>query len=106
MTKTEQRRVKLSKTLHNILGSDNVYFDPPESVKMKYPAIVYSREKINTSNANNHKYFIYDRYEVTFIRKDPDHEILDALLEMPFTEHIRDFTSQDLYHDVFTVYVY
>ena len=105
MTNTEQRRVKLSEMLHNALGSENVYFDPPESVKMKYPAIVYSREKINTSNADNKKYFVYDRYEVTFIRKDPDSDVLDKLLDMPYTEHVRDFTSQDLYHDIFTVYV-
>lgn len=105
MTKAERRRVKISKMLHNALGSDNVYFDPPESIKMNYPAIVYTRAKINTKSADNRKFYIYDRFEVTFIRKDPDSEVLDNLLEMPFTEHLRNYKSTDLYHDVFTVYV-
>lgn len=105
MTKTEQRRVKISEMLHNALGSNNVYFDPPESVKMKYPAIVYTRAKINTTSADNKKYFIFDRYEVTFIRKDPDNKVIDNLLELPYTEHVRSYKASDLYHDVFTVYV-
>lgn len=105
MTKAEQRRTRISDMLHSVLGSNNVYFDPPESVLMEYPAIVYTRAKINTANADNKKYFIYDRYEVTFIRKDPDHEVLDKLLELPYSEHTRKFITQDLYHDVFTIYI-
>ena len=36
-------RYELHEFLCEILGSRNVYFQPPESVKMKYPAIVYER---------------------------------------------------------------
>lgn len=102
---TKGRRIKVSQMLHNVLGSNNVYFDPPESVKMKYPAIVYRRGKIDTVNADNRKYLGYDRYEVTFIRKDADNEVLDALLELPCCEHNRPYKASDLYHDVFTLYI-
>lgn len=102
---TKDRRVKVSQMLHSVLGSNNVYFDPPESVKMKYPAIVYTRAKIDTVNADNRKYIGYDRYEVTFIRKDADSDIVDAILEFPYCEHVREFKASDLYHDVFTLYI-
>ena len=39
-------RYELHEFLCEILGSRNVYFQPPESVKMKYPAIVYERTEI------------------------------------------------------------
>lgn len=101
----KDRRIKVSQMLHNVLGSNNVYFDPPESVKMKYPAIVYRRAKIDTVNADNRKYLGYDRYEVTFIRKDADNEIIDAILELPYCEHNRVYKASDLHHDVFTLYI-
>lgn len=102
---TKDRRLKASALLHEVLGSNNVYFDPPESVKMKYPAIVYTRAKIDTLNADNRKYLNYDRYQVTFIRKEADSDIVDKILELPYCEHDREFKTSDLYHDVFTLYI-
>ena len=91
--------------LHSVLGSNNVYFDPPESVKMKYPAIVYKRVKMDTLNADNRRYIGYDRYEVTYIRKDADSDVVDAILEFPYCFHDTCFKASDLYHDVFTLYI-
>lgn len=102
---TKDRRVKVSQMLHSVLGSNNVYFDPPESVKMKYPAIVYKRAKTNTISADNKKFIYYDRYEVTFIRKDADNDVVDAILEFPYCEHNSQYKASDLYHDVFTLYI-
>ena len=34
-------RLELQDTLETILESRNVYFNPPESIKMNYPAIIY-----------------------------------------------------------------
>ena len=35
-------RLDLQALLEDLLGSRNVYYQPPESVKMNYPAIVYA----------------------------------------------------------------
>lgn len=102
---TKDRRVKVSQMLHSVLGSNNVYFDPPESIKMKYPAIVYKRAKTNTISAGNNKYLFNDRYDVTFIRKDADNDIVDAILALPYCEHMTSFKASDLYHDAFTLYI-
>lgn len=103
---TRDRRIKASEMLHDILGSNNVYYEPPESVKMKYPAIVYQRMKIDTVSADNRKYHVYDRYQVTYIRKSADDTVVDRILELPACEHVREFKSNDLYHDVFTLYIH
>lgn len=104
MTSTD-RRAKLSKQLHDILGSDNVYYDPPESIKMKYPAIVYTRSKIDTREADNLKYLTHDRYTVTFIRKSPDTDTVDKFFDLRYVDHDRTYKADNLYHDVFTVYI-
>ena len=49
-------RLNLQTTLETILGSRNVYFQPPESVKLKYPAIVYSRNDIMNQFADDGVY--------------------------------------------------
>ena len=46
-------RLDLQTFLEEILESRNVYFQPPESVKMKYPAIVYALDDIENVHADN-----------------------------------------------------
>ena len=40
-------RLKLQELLEKLLESKNVYYQPPESKKMEYPAIKYSVDKID-----------------------------------------------------------
>ncbi|MEI7479591.1 MAG: hypothetical protein WCK25_04690, partial [Actinomycetes bacterium] len=65
-------RLELQAILVNLLGSNNVYFQPPPSLKMNYPCIVYSREYINTQFANNTPYKHKKRYHVIVIDSNPD----------------------------------
>lgn len=101
----EDRRLKLSAILHDILGTDEVYYEPPESVRMTYPSIVYSRSSIETKSADNIKYLRNDRYSITFIRKDADNPVLDKLLQLPYCQHSSSFKTNGLYHDIFNIYI-
>ena len=87
-----------------LLGNRNVYFQPPESVKLDYPCIIYERSGIRNNSANNKLYLKHKSYTVTFISEDPDSEIPDKLLELPYCGFDRHFTSDNLNHDVFTLY--
>ncbi len=97
-------RLELQTLLETILGSRNVYYQPPESVKMSYPAIVYSRSKIGNIHANDLPYLQLHAYSVIVIDKDPDSEFVDAISVLPYCEHVRHYTSDNLNHDVFTLY--
>lgn len=101
----KDRRARLSLILHGILGSGEVYYEPPETVKMSYPAIVYSRSNFDGKNADNIRYMAFDKYEVTYIHKQPEDDVLERLLAFGSFFHNRSFTSDDLYHDVFTIYI-
>lgn len=98
-------RLELHEMLCEVLGSRNVYFQPPESVKMKYPAIVYSRSDISNTYADDTSYLTSKEYLITVIDKDPDSEIPDRISKLPLCRFDRHYTADNLNHDVFTINV-
>ena len=98
-------RLKLHEELCALLGSRNVYFQPPESLKLRYPCIVYALSGVDKNNANNRAYITDKRYELTIIDYDPDSELSDKILEyFPKSSFDRPFVSDNLNHWVITLY--
>lgn len=99
------RRLILQKKLEEILGSRNVYFQPPEGVKMNYPCFVYQLSGANIIDADDTVYRYQSRYTMTAIVRKPDEikpeSIIAALSHCRFDRH---FTSDGLHHFVFTLY--
>lgn len=97
-------RLKLHETLCDILGSRNVYFQIPESIKMKYPAIRYSRTNIKNDHADNNVYKQSNAYQIIVIDEDPDSEIPEKISLLPMCRFDRHYVSDNLNHDVFLIY--
>ena len=97
-------RTNLQADLERILGSRNVYYQPPESVKINYPAIIYSCSDIDVRHANDKTYMMTKRYEIIVIDKKPDNSVIDTLLQLPLCSYDRHYVSDNLYHDVLTLY--
>lgn len=97
-------RLELQARFEEILGSRNVYFQPPSSVQMEYPAIVYSLKKINNESANDDVYMQTRAYEVTLIDKNPDNEFVGIISRLPMCSFDRHFKSDNLNNYVFTIY--
>lgn len=97
-------RIKLHELLCETLGSRQVYFQPPESVKMKYPAIVYSRNRIDNEHADDGVYMQSPSYSITVIDKNPDSEIVENISLLPRCRFDRHYISDNLNHDTFTIY--
>jgi hypothetical protein len=98
------QRLKLQTILENLLGSDQVYFQPPENVKMQYPAIVYFRDRAVTRHADNLKYMDHTMYEVTVIDRDPDSTISEKVRSLPKCSFERSFKQDGLNHDIYSLY--
>ena len=98
------KRVELHEKLCNLLGSRNVYFQPPESVKMKFPAIVYKRKNIDPRFADNNVYTRLIAYEVIVIDSDPDSMYVTKISTFPRCRFERHYTAENMNHDVFTLY--
>jgi len=97
-------RPDLQTLLENLLGSRNVYYQPPESVKMKYPAIRFSRKTIENRFANNAVYKQNNAYELTVIYTDSDSDLPYKIANLPMCRFDRHYTADNLYHDTFTLY--
>ena len=97
------QRISLHKLLVDLLGSDNVYFQPPPDFKMKYPCIVYRLDKIHSASADNTVYKTENRYQLTVIDADPDGGIKFDVSLLPRCIHDRSFNTSNLNHNVFTL---
>lgn len=97
-------RLELQAVFEELLGSENAYFQPPASVKMSYPAIVYGLEDIENTFANDGVYSSKRKYSVTVIDKDPDSELVGKVAALPTCRYNRHFESDNLNHDVFILY--
>ncbi|QED11520.1 hypothetical protein PP914_gp030 [Arthrobacter phage Qui] len=81
-----------------------VYFQPPASLAMTYPCIVYQRDSASIQHASNLPYRNMKRYQVTIMDYDPDSGIPDAVAKLPTANFSRHFTADKLNHDVYTLY--
>lgn len=97
-------RLELQSKFEDVLGSRNVYFQPPSSVRMQYPAIVYSRKDIEGRFANDKIYRKLPCYEAILIDKNPDNEFIDKILDLPYCSFDRHYEADNLNHDVFTIF--
>lgn len=94
-------RLDLQTKLETLLGSANVYFQPPPGFMLSYPCIIFSRSNIRTKFADNLPYLHRKQYTITVIDANPDSEIPDRVSKMESTVFDRHFTTSNLNHDVF-----
>lgn len=97
-------RLELHQHLVDILGSNNVYFQPPASLVMKYPCIVYTRQSLDSKFGDNERYNHTWQYVITHISKNPDDPTIEKLLTLPYTAFSRQYIADNLYHNNFYTY--
>lgn len=98
-------REALHSILVTVLGTSNVYFQPPESVKLSYPCIVYNKTYVMTKHADNKIYNMMDRYKVTVIDRDPDSTIYKDLMNtLELCRHETTMVADNLNNFVLDVY--
>ncbi len=97
-------RLQLQSFLEALTTPDKVYFQPPASLQMVYPCIVYQRDYRKTQFADNSPYRHTPRYQVTAISRTPDNPVLEKLATIPMCVQVRTFFANGLNHDVFELY--
>lgn len=98
-------RLEIQDRLEAILGSTNVYYQPPASVRLEYPAIIYSVNDYDQNWADDYLYKKDRSYLVTLIHYDPDNDVIERLLwAFPKLRFDRTYTSDNLYHYVYVLY--
>lgn len=98
------RRLELQRTLEETLGSKNVYFQPPRTIEIEYPCIVYQRDSEISEFADNLPYMLRARYQITIIDWDPDSKIPFIIARFPMCRFNRFYTMDNLNHWVYNIY--
>lgn len=96
------QRLELHEVLRHICP--NVYFQPPASVKMVFPCIVYSLDKIEATYANDAPYTLGNRYQLTYICRDPDDDTRNTIARLPMCRFDRFYTADNLNHYSYTIF--
>lgn len=100
-----ESRLKLHEEFCEILKSRNVYFKPPESIKMAYPCIRYRVTGVDHRHADDRIYKRYKEYEVIIIDRDPDSEIyIEVLDRFPMCSFVRSYVADNLNHTILKLY--
>lgn len=97
-------RQKLQKEFETLLGSRNVYYQPPNNIVMQYDAIRYSSTTPKVIHANNMKYLKLKCYDGIVISKKPDPEVVEKIMDLPYTSFGSPYVADNLYHYPFTIY--
>lgn len=97
-------RLNLHELLCSILVNRNVYFQPPESIKISYPCIIYKLGEIRSDYANNKPYKLDTSYTLTLIHNDPDNQVIYELAALPKCKFERSYVSNGLKHYVFEIF--
>lgn len=92
-------------SLRQVVKHDQVYFQPPENLKIGYPAVVFHLSKMEIDRASDVPYKGAKEYSVTLITKDPEPDVIDEILKIPYSSLDTTYISDGMNHFVFTVYL-
>ncbi len=98
------KRMNLQVELERLVGR-NVYFQPPASVQLVYPCVIYNLSTGDTKHADNSVYTYTNRFELIFIYRKPNIEIIEQVLRtFPMCSISRVYIADNLYHYAFNLY--
>ncbi len=98
-----ERRIELDNKFRSIPGLEHVYFQPPESVSLKYPCLIYTISANSYRYAQNNKYYTGTRYTVKLISKNPDEPLREYLEQFRYCELASFYTVNNLNHFIYNL---
>ena len=98
------KRLSLQKELEKLAGA-NVYFQPPASVHLAYPCVIYNLAVGDVKRADDSVYSYTNRFELMFIYRKPNVEIVEKVMRaFPMCSVSRIYIADNLYHYAFNLY--
>jgi len=102
----EEGRLELHEKLIDLLGFGHVYYQPPETIKMEYPSIIYDLYRINQRFADDKNYRLMPAYSITIIDRSTDLDWITKMFETfpKYCSLERTYTADNLVHYSFILY--
>ena len=93
--------------LYLIHDTENVYYDPPESIRMDFPCFRFELNNLDVKHADNKAYSKKPRWAVTYITRDIEEieQVAEEMLEhFKYCNFDTSFRADNLEHAVFNLY--
>ena len=97
-------RLSLQNKLVELLGSPNVWFQPPSSLILKYPCIIYKLDDVDETYADDKTYVRSKQYLITIIDKSPDSLIYEKILDLPYSSFNTSYVVDNLNHYICSLF--
>lgn len=82
----------------------NLYFEPPASMRIDYPCVIYEFAYPDTTRADNTSYLNKQKFQVSVITKQADTDAHYAIVKTIDNSRFRDIRVEDgLYHFIIDV---
>ena len=83
----------------------NVYFQPPTSMQIKYPCVIYAKSDKDVVYANDTKYRSIQLYDLTLIEQKPDTDIADRIFtHFGYCDITQYYVADNLNHTKLNLY--
>lgn len=96
-------RLKFHNQLCCAFNTKNVYFQPPETLKIRYPAIIYSINNTSIKKADNRNYNYRIIFKVVLVSRDPESDMIDTMIDNFICNYESSYVADGLNHTVFIV---
>ena len=98
-------RLDLHREFVDLFAPNKVYYEPPETLKITYPCIIYGRDYIKLDKADNFNYIKSNRYQLMIIDRNSDNKVIETILDhFSSSSYDRHYIADGLHHDVITLY--
>lgn len=81
-----------------------VWYQPPATVKLTYPCLIYKLSDMPPTYANNNPYQLEHEYELEVIDRDPNSVLRERIALLSKCRLKRVFEADNLHHYVFNIY--
>ena len=99
------KRVDIQDKFKFLLGSNNVYYQPPANLKMKYPAIVYSLDGLDVKRFDNTRLINKNCFSVTHIYRNESENLVETMLKnFEYISFDNRSIVDGIYNDHYTIY--
>lgn len=99
------KRVDIQEKFKFLLGSNNVYYQPPANLKMKYPAIVYSLDGLDVKRFDNTRLINKNCFSVTHIYRNESENLVETMLKnFVYISFDNRSIVDGIYNDHYTIY--
>lgn len=98
---------ELRDKLYLVNNTKNVYYDPPESIRMEYPCFRFELNNIDVRHADNYAYARKPRWSVTYITRDVEEieEVSRQMLDIfQYCNFDTSYRADNLQHSVYNLY--